>query len=146
MLLGPDLPPEFGGSSEADWRYLLDLLDVASQRLSFPPDVPSFRYLLRLVVPPGLWNNYANTKDRSDFAGASADETAAVLSGRYAEVIQTYVGSATVQTWAQAATAAGRTQIKADLVAALNAAQAALNGQLPWAMWGTYYDGTNWSS
>lgn len=119
---------------------------IILDQLSQPPAVPSFLFVMRLAVPPGIRNRYAGSVSGSSYPALSTDvEESQLRAGQYIEQVATYTGSATVQTWAQANTAAGKAQIKSDLIAAYTTAQNALNASVPWAYYGVTYDGTTWS-
>ena len=96
------------------------------------------RYVLRLVVPAVLASDYQARQRRAGSvlgAVATAAEQAEVRAGAVVELedVLTVDPPTTVSA------------VKAALVARLGAAQAALDGSVPWAGYGQSYDGTAWT-
>jgi hypothetical protein len=100
------------------------------------PDVNRFTACFWLAVPVARQPIYVNAGATSSYKQASAGEITALQSGAVVEQTADMVFLATTTL----------AQIKTALIAEHAQRQAALDAANPWDRYGTFYDGTSWTT
>ena len=108
---------------------------IILDRVNIPSDM-DFNYVLWVDVPASRQEFYANPNAKSLFKQASAAELTAIQSGAIVEM-QGILRSVAGQTIAQ---------IQTQLIAAFNAFQTHVTNDNSFVRYGTYWDGTSWTS
>lgn len=108
---------------------------IVLDRVNIPSDF-SFRYAMWAAVPAARQSFYANAAATSAWNGAAAGEITALQNGSVVERVAV----------AEFPAGTGVPAIKAALQAAFTAFQNRITNDNSWNLYGTFYDGTSWTT